>query len=715
MGLLCKNIIILLFIIMVKNSSMESWIDKFVRRTQGIRPRPVVSKPDIPKPVIPKQNLRMLIILKSDNSLISVNFCNFIVNNGFVSKNIDVYRLNPIEESNLVNQMQRFYDLGYRVFISAQDSAQFKSLFDWLNSRNDVIYINMFSTVANDSFISSIPSNSFRTSTNDFNSLKTLLYEIIPNFKYALVPNGNIELHAPLINTKEGDMPFKYIVYIYEPSLYTTSYRDNIQTIINNYDFAKEVIFVPIELDMNTNTLPDEAIYYLTFNNASNSKFLTSTERPIILLNTLTPQSLLDRFTEKNYYDNYFVTGDPFPENSYKSRFKFKYAFSLIPNFSNIGYKLSRNVDPTQSISPQILNIYNVCSELGSLFNENISTNETFVASKLLEKLNMFNYVENKQWYDQYLTMLYVTYENEFYISEENFITYDLAIIKHQWNPDTYVVAVGSDYTLSYDDMTFTEPLLTYSQNLAKINNYKPNVVTILDDDYDLFYLSTDFNKFKSFLSNHYTRDFPEKLFAKYYRFNVSELYNIPIIRITLPPITGYVMQNIYHLQLAQNTIDPVLKLTIPEFSYDRVSFHWSKETSQYDPVKEMPLTTIIKPSFDVTLTDAVKEFILIFYNGNQVRIINTNGDEEQVEKTVQCYVKVNVTVNWLVIKKKYVIGDVVTRSSNNRRATIKGVSENFFNLTIQYNDNNSIEDVTQDDVNPIGILNEINVPVFRL
>ena len=103
------------------------------------------------------------------------------------------------------------------------------------------------------------------------------------------------------------------------------------------YSFSKEVIFVPIELDTNTNTLPDDAIYYLTFNNISNKGYLTSTERPIIILNSLTPQSLFDRLTEENYYDNYFITGDPFIFQSYTTKYELKL---LLLHISEINFSL---------------------------------------------------------------------------------------------------------------------------------------------------------------------------------------------------------------------------------------------------------------------------------------------------------------------------------------------------------------------------------------
>jgi hypothetical protein len=701
---------------MVRNNAMAGWIDRFIRRTQGIQRQPI--------PFVPRQNLRMLIIISSDYSADSEKFCKFFINNGFVSKNIDVHKSNEIEDANLPNLMQRFYNTGYRLFITTHSSSKFESLFNWLNSRPDVIYINSGSTVANENFLESIPSNSFRTSINDLNSLRALLYDILPNLKFSLITNGNTQLYSPLINTIENDMPFKYIVYIYEPSLYTNSYRDNIQTLINNYSFSKEVIFVPIELDPNTNTLPDDAVYYLTFNNISNKEFLTSAERPIIILNSLNPQSVFDRFTEEIYYDNYFVTGDPFIFQSYTTKFEFKYAFTLISAFNPIGYKLSYNIDRSQSVSTHVLMIYGICSQIGPLFNENISQNKTFISSQLLQKLKTFNYIKNNQWYDEYLTLQHISYENDFHSSEENephFTTYDLAILKHKWNPDMVVIAVSTDYTLSYDQMTFTEPLLTYSQNLIRMNLVKPNAYQpISNNEYDLFHLADDFNKFRSFLMENYSRDLPEKLFAKYYWFNATQQYSIPVININLPPITGYVIQNVYNLEIIENTIDSSLNLTIPAFSYDRVSLFYNKTRGMYDQAKQTTLPRVSIPSFNVVLTDSVKEFDLYFYNGNMAKIYKsqTNFFGQTTFELIQSlisYVKVHVTVNWLVIKKKYTIGERATKISTNRKTLIKDISSDLFNLTIQYSDDNSIETVTQDDIAPTSLLDEFNNPIVPL
>jgi hypothetical protein len=701
---------------MVRTNSMASWVDRFVRRTQGIRPTPR------PRPIIPRQNFRMLILLTNMYNVDSVRFCRFIIDNGFVNKNIDVYKTTESEENNLVNVMQRFYNNGYRFFITTHGSSQFKSLFKWLNTNKDVIYINSGSTVAPDFFESPIPSNAIRIAITDADSLRIVLYEILPNFKFALTPYGNIELYTPLIDTSENDMPFKYIVYIYEPSFYTTSYGENIKSLIENYEFSKEVIFVPVELDPSSNNLTDEAIYYLTFNTISSKGYSTSTERPIIFLNSLDPQSLLNRFTEKIYYDNYFITGDSFPSGSYTSKYEFKYAFSLISGFSNIGYKLSYNVDKTQSISTFILMIYNVCSELGNIFNDNISTNRSFVASRFLEKLKIFDYIDNNHWYDKYLSLKHIKYENDEHIGEENdnephTITYNIAIMKHKWNPDTYVVSVSPDYLLSYNNMTFTEPLKTYSQNLTKINSYKPNAPTILtNNDYDLFYLHEDMNTFKFFLNDVFTRNLPEKMFAKHYCLHNAEKYSIPKIEIDLPHITGYVSQNVYNLDIFENTIDPSLNLTIPEFSYNRTSSFYVINRNEYIPARMIDLSNITIPSFNVILSNPVAKFDLYFYNGNEVRMNNEiSSDNFVLQETLNGYVNVRVHVDWLVIKKKYVIGDIVTVLANNREAIITSVSSNFYNLTIEYKDDNSTEEVTQEDIAPTGLLDEFNSPIVPL
>ena len=701
---------------MVRTNRISTWVNNFSRRNP-INPAPI-------QPIVLKQNQRMLILLTTDANNLSEQFCKFIINNGFVNSNIDVYKTNKLQEENLINIMQNFYNDGYRLFITYHNSSQFQSLFDWLNNNKDVVYINTASTVASDIFISSIPSNSFRASMNDLNALKVLLYEILPNLKAALVPNGNKELYISLPDASGNTPTFKNIIYIYDPSLYTTSYKETIQFLIDNYEYKDLLNFVPIELDPTSSLLPDNAKYYLTFNNVNQSGYYNSTEKPLIIINTMDPQSLLNRFTEEEYYDNYFITGDIFTTGVYTSKYEFKYAFALVSAFSSGGYKLSYYVDKTQSISPQILVMYNLCSELGTIFNENINSNKNFIASKFLDRLKFFNLIQNNYWYDLYVTLPTLTYEND--VEEENHegpheITYDLSIIKSKSGTDTYLVAVNKDYTLNYDLMAFTEPLLSWQQNINKINSYKPNASTILTNEYDIFNLPDDFNKYKFFLNDNYSRDLPEKIYARYYCFKTTEQYKIPIINIDLSySLTGYVSQQVNNLQNSNNKIDRNLTLTIPVLSYIKLISDYDLLTNEYKSLQDDEIVDI--PSFNVNLTDAIKEFDLYIYKGNIVRLIEDNTSIT-VKETLTSYIKVHINVNWLVIKQKYTVGSIVTKISDNTEATVVSIDQvNFFNLTITYNvlDESGTpisvtENVTQDDVNPIGLLEQNTTPIIQL
>jgi hypothetical protein len=684
---------------MVRINTMSSWIDRFVRRTQGItRPPPRVF-----------QNLRILILLESAASNDSVKFCQYIINNGFVNKNIDVYQSNIVEEKSYSQLMQRFYNRGYRLVIGVHNSALFQSFFDWLNRNQDFIYVNCSSTVATDSFIENIPSNSFRTNIDDLYALNILFNDILPNFKYALVPIGDTELYAPLENTVAESMPFKYIVYIYEPSLYTLGYKTNIEQILKTYTKGS-VVFVPIELDPSSNILPDDAIYYLTFNNASKREYMDSTEKPLIIINSLTPQTLLNRFTDSRYYDNYTITGDTFEFGPFITQFKFHYAFSIVSNFSHIGFKLSYFIDKTQSISPSTLAIYNICSVLGPIFSDHISTNRTFIARQFLQKLTNLNYIQNKTWYDKYLTMQHITYEEQ--QTNNNVITFNLAILKHTWNPETYVVSVSNDNRYDYNKIIFDEPKFTYQQNLLTIENNRPNKFTFLDSKMDFFNDENDFKKYTDFLSTNYVRDLPLSEFAKYYCFNKTEKYDIPIIDITFP-IDAYVSQNVYNIENVVNNIETEIPVTIPSTIFQPHSIE--RDLDNPDHINFMGKTDMEKitvPSFTINLTDAIPVLYLITYNGNELNLFkhseNISGNEEEdhyLYENIKSYVKWTIPINWLIIKKKYSIGDIVSNVNDDRKATVIEISENYYELGIKYIDDDSIEYVKQKDVNPYGEL----------
>jgi hypothetical protein len=704
---------------MVRTNRISSWVGNF-RRRQGVQrvPRQII-------PSIPRQNLRILILLTDEDDISSKNFCRFIIDNIFVNDNIDVYKPTSSEESNLPGLMQKFWDQGYRLFIATHGSTSFASIFDWLNSKNDVIYINTLSTVSSESFLTSIPTNSIRTSMNDLNIIRYLLYEIIPKFKQLLINTNNHEVYAPLLNIDSNEVKFKYIVYIYEPSLYTTSYKNTMQFLIDNFDNSSEVVFVPIELDYGSNTLPDIAKYYLTFNNVSSTGYATSNEKPLIILNSSTPQSLLNRLKEIHYYDNYFITGDVFLTGDYTSKFIFNYAFSVNASFSEIGYKLSYYVDTTRSTGSKVSIIYDILSGLLPIFKSNISTNKIFVASSFLEKLKSLNYVSNNNWYDACLTMNHITYENYADVIPEEGpyeITYDLAIIKKIMAGSNLLSSIiNNNYTLNYDNMSFTKltkyvenidktnintsnmPTLSYQENINKIKSFRPGASPVLNDEYDVYYTQKDFNDHIFFFKENFTRDLPEKMFAKYYCFENTSKYNIPIIYKILPTIKGYVSQDVYNLHSTMNSIERNLTLTIPEFSYIKNISTYNLLTSKYE--SKIDELYVVKPSFEITITDSIKELYIYFYLGNQVKLVNKYDSSTELIETLNSYVKVLVTIDWRVIKRKYIIGDVVTKISDNRKATIIGVSSSYYDLKIQYNDSLETEDVTQDDIAHSGIL----------
>jgi hypothetical protein len=151
------------------------------------------------------------------------------------------------------------------------------------------------------------------------------------------------------------------------------------------------------------------------------------------------------------------------------------------------------------------------------------------------------------------------------------------------------------------------------------------------------------------------------------------------------------------------NNIDRNLTLTIPGFSYVKNILTYNLLTSKYE--SKIDELHVVIPSFDITLTESVKELDICMYEGNQVNLVNKNDLSTELIETLKSYIKVHVTIDWLIIKRKPNIGDVVTKISNNRIARIINVSSNLYELKIQYDDTSEAEDVSQDDIWHSGIL----------
>ena len=168
---------------------------------------------------------RVLVILMGVFSQNEYNFLRTIASNNSLPFNFDIY----YGDGNLLDLLKTNYDRGYRIFISTHGSFPLAEIFEWLNSRPDVLVINTPSTLSVQNYsallgVDVLPYNLIRTAIPDDEMILTLFKDILFKLPNILKTSEQNELYEPLQNIPSHVFPFNNIVYIHLKSGYTDGY-----------------------------------------------------------------------------------------------------------------------------------------------------------------------------------------------------------------------------------------------------------------------------------------------------------------------------------------------------------------------------------------------------------------------------------------------------------------------------------------------------------
>jgi hypothetical protein len=658
---------------------MSARVNQFNRRNNNI-----IIK-NIPKEVLK----RIIIIMDSYSSKKSVEFVKFLINNNLVINNIDVYNgsckettIGNTKINNLSELLHFFYNKGYRMFISNNNSFDTYQAFNWIKSHNDVIVFNTFSTLASEDFLNNIPKNLIRTSVNDLDMMKYFIGKVVNNFTKNISDTGNDKITLPLSKTKPGEIPFSIIVYIYEPSLYTSGYLNNLQEIIYKSNNENNIEFVSIKLE--NGLLPDLAKYYLTFNNISNPKYIDSVKKPFIIFNSDNPDSLFKYLDDPKYYDNYTLFSDIFSSKLYNSKYPFTAAFVNICNFSDIGYRLSYLVDKEQTITPQTLNIYNILSQCGSIFMLAISKNKyVFNSYDFITLLNKYLIVSNGDWGEKYVNVYkYISapllnsqlFENKF----------ELLSSYHKWNPNAIIVYSSSSTILNYNHIVMENEINTYLQNTQRIEIIKPNIDNLLDNVVEYYLSASNVSIYMDFLESNYKNDLPKHIFTEYYIYKSSLTYNLPIIFPKPIVISKAILKDKYVLPIDETNSSFEITIQIPSIVYDTKVYYYDTITQE---LINILTDNYLEETYDVinlTLEDTPSSIKLHLYKGNLLNVGTYNEITNTFTTTekIRGYVSQDIIINWLIIETEYLIGDNIIVKDSLKTGKVTGVSDDKYIIT---------------------------------
>lgn len=386
------------------NTQMSGWINNFLtRRGEFMFQFP---KPNPPTPPLPPINANnKIIVLMSAEYPIGYELIKYIIYLGLVTNNVETY-LQKNDES-ILTLINRFYANGYRFFIGTQNSQELSTLITFFQSHSDCCYFNTCSTIYN----LQMPSNMIRSIVNDNVLTSYINTYFVLNVTYLLSLSEDQTMYIPLSLTPNGQPAFKRFVYIYESSNYTQEFL-NALTETNDPKLNISIISFLIGED---EALPDDLINLLTENPVSNLDIYQTSEKTLFFLNSSNPQNLLNKFTNSTWYDNYFFCCDPFFNDLLTTYYPITYSFLGAGCFSSIGYKLSKQVDPNQDISPIALSVVNLIIQLGQWYLNNAKINETM--TDLLYKLISIQYLyqgidNNWYWFEKQIYIYHARYDD---------------------------------------------------------------------------------------------------------------------------------------------------------------------------------------------------------------------------------------------------------------------------------------------------------------
>jgi len=277
-----------------------------------------------------------------------------------------------------------------------------------------------------------LPLNVIRTAINDnvlcYRLLNDFLYQ---NNLYTLLKLGNQnELAEPIEETG-----FTNICYIYQLSAYTSNFLTSLET--SNIELENSFNLLVYEISETQTSLSQDLIDILTSNPISNENYKKSV-KTLFIINSSNPQSLMNLFNKQSYADNYILFGDPFFDTNLNTNIIWSYSLILMGNYSQMGYKYSKNVDETQNISPLSLGLVDVLVYFSNIYENksNLSIPDLLIFLKSIELIK-YSEINNKNtWFIVY-EMIYHMFNTE---SITNF-NYELLAFENDYNPQTLGVS----------------------------------------------------------------------------------------------------------------------------------------------------------------------------------------------------------------------------------------------------------------------------------
>ena len=358
-------------------------------------------------------NRPKLAILFNTNTYSSdaLNLMKFITDDTIASRFVIIYY------TDLSKTLEEQYNLGFRFFASPTigSFSLYNYCIPFCKKYTDVLLFTTYSTQYFENGI--LPFNIIRSSINDKDMIHYIVNELLYNVN-TLTKQCEPLYYDPISNNNYDGPVFEKIVYIYtekdadgNPDTYSQSYCEQLSNEINlqNNKITLEIYRITDDNFILPQILKDQ----LLENPVSDRKFRSSV-KTIFMLNSYSPEKILQLFDEEYMYDNYFIFGDVFPSNHYTSKYKFNYAICPVGNYSFEGYKTAGFIPGGYYLSPFLYSISDVILKLLPYYTQlyykypNFSSNEfNLYFINRMKYIKIF--VDNNYWYERKIFTYYIT------------------------------------------------------------------------------------------------------------------------------------------------------------------------------------------------------------------------------------------------------------------------------------------------------------------
>ena len=337
---------------------------------------------------------------------------NHLIDIGYIPNSI-VTKVIKDNVDETITMLNEHYNNGYRLFFGTHKSSTFIGLREWFESNSDALYFNSGSRLWINQFDDYIPDNMITTSCNNYRITKFIFDNIICNIH----KHSDFLLDSPFSNIfdfVDDSLPngqvFNQIVYISDNADFQI--KNNFTDILKNYininfsndtQFNDPVTLKTFVLNSNkTNEIPTDLDKLLCENPINGRQFSSSQTKSIFIVdcfNSNNCQRILNYFSKKEYYNNLIIFNDKFLNalsEPFYSKYNFEYSFILAVNYSELGYKKSRQLFGDYNTP---LNFIDIFSHLLDIFDRAVSSKVSNPTGRLIEYLTNSFSIDRNEWH----------------------------------------------------------------------------------------------------------------------------------------------------------------------------------------------------------------------------------------------------------------------------------------------------------------------------